>query len=478
MKIIAKHSKFCTLFISIISLGYSYAGTVTLQYAGDVVDDARITSISPGFNGGGDPWGNVTYFTSNSNTGRTYIHIPIPFFITPQHSDSITNANLKLYFSGLQSPNFDISVHEITGNWSEFSITWSNRPNHYLTAIDTITLVEENVWVDFNITKLVKEWVSGEKTNYGVVIKPLVEGPPIQNLSVLSSSDESNSSLRPILEMSSPQLPDTFINFLTENLILNPGCEDALVAGEIPYWTEVIGSNWTQRFASPEPYEGQSYFFPGVATLAELHQDVDVSNYKSAIDVGTQSFIFEGFVRAYTQSPPDQSRIILEFLDSLKTTKIDSFDSGNYSNTSEWVQITDTSLAPFGTRYIRIRLVSTRKAGSNNDGYYDGLSLVNANLTGIKEVRHNLPESPILFQNYPNPFNPTTTIEFSLPKSDFITLTVYNILGEKVVTLVSEKLSTGSYKYKWEAGELASGMYLYRLEAGDFVEVKKMILVR
>jgi len=91
-----------------------------------------------------------------------------------------------------------------------------------------------------------------------------------------------------------------------------------------------------------------------------------------------------------------------------------------------------------------------------------------------------------LRQNYPNPFNLTTNIEFSIPKSEFVTLKVYNILGEQVATLVSEKLAAGQYKYEWDARDLASGIYLYRLQAGDpesssgqvFVDIKKMILTK
>jgi endo-1,4-beta-xylanase len=89
-----------------------------------------------------------------------------------------------------------------------------------------------------------------------------------------------------------------------------------------------------------------------------------------------------------------------------------------------------------------------------------------------------LPVKFSLNENYPNPFNPTTNIEFSIPKSEFVTLKVYNILGEEVAALVSEKLAAGSYKYDWDASGLASGVYLYRIQAGKFVETKKMLLLR
>ncbi|MCU0645193.1 MAG: T9SS type A sorting domain-containing protein, partial [bacterium] len=83
-----------------------------------------------------------------------------------------------------------------------------------------------------------------------------------------------------------------------------------------------------------------------------------------------------------------------------------------------------------------------------------------------------------LRQNYPNPFNPTTTIEFAIPKSAFVTLNIFNLLGEEIATLVAEQRTTGIHKFNWDARGLASGVYLYRLEAGKFVQVKKLILMQ
>lgn len=83
-----------------------------------------------------------------------------------------------------------------------------------------------------------------------------------------------------------------------------------------------------------------------------------------------------------------------------------------------------------------------------------------------------------LEQNYPNPFNPTTTIRFSLPHSSFLTLKVFNLLGEEVVSLISEIFPAGNYSSQWNASGRASGVYFYRMVAGSFVETKKMILLR
>jgi photosystem II stability/assembly factor-like uncharacterized protein len=83
-----------------------------------------------------------------------------------------------------------------------------------------------------------------------------------------------------------------------------------------------------------------------------------------------------------------------------------------------------------------------------------------------------------LFQNYPNPFNPTTTFSFAIRSSVFTHLSVYDMLGRRVATLVNERLSPGSYKKEWDAGGMSSGVYVARFQAGSFVATRKLILAR
>jgi mannan endo-1,4-beta-mannosidase len=83
-----------------------------------------------------------------------------------------------------------------------------------------------------------------------------------------------------------------------------------------------------------------------------------------------------------------------------------------------------------------------------------------------------------LNQNYPNPFNPSTIIEFSLPNSSDVTLKIYNALGEEIATLASAQFSAGTHRIEWKANGVSSGMYFYRLSAGNFVETKKLVLLR
>jgi len=83
-----------------------------------------------------------------------------------------------------------------------------------------------------------------------------------------------------------------------------------------------------------------------------------------------------------------------------------------------------------------------------------------------------------LKQNYPNPFNPYTTVEFSIPNFEFVTLKIYNILGQEVATLVSDKLTPGNYNYTWDASTFASGIHYYSIEAGSFLQTKKLLLIK
>ena len=83
-----------------------------------------------------------------------------------------------------------------------------------------------------------------------------------------------------------------------------------------------------------------------------------------------------------------------------------------------------------------------------------------------------------LRQNYPNPFNPITNIEFRIPTSGFVTLKIYNLLGEEVETLMAQKLNPGKNSFRFDGQKLASGVYFYQLVAGQSRAVKKMILLK
>jgi hypothetical protein len=103
----------------------------------------------------------------------------------------------------------------------------------------------------------------------------------------------------------------------------------------------------------------------------------------------------------------------------------------------------------------------------------------------IKKNNTEIPTDYKLIQNFPNPFNPSTNIKFEIPpsksgqaKNNYVTLKIYDALGREIATLVNEQLKAGTYQVDWNGSSYASGVYYYRLTAGDFVETKKMLLVK
>jgi CSLREA domain-containing protein len=124
---------------------------------------------------------------------------------------------------------------------------------------------------------------------------------------------------------------------------------------------------------------------------------------------------------------------------------------------------------------------------TDNDGNTSEFSSVDI-VTGIDiaKLEDFIPKTFDLVQNYPNPFNPSTTIRYDLPKSQFVTLKVYDILGREITTLVKERQAAGSYSVLFDAGQIASGLYFYKITAGDpsagsgqaFSEIKKMLVMK
>lgn len=105
-------------------------------------------------------------------------------------------------------------------------------------------------------------------------------------------------------------------------------------------------------------------------------------------------------------------------------------------------------------------------------------SLVSEITSLTEKISSLIPEETKLEQNYPNPFNQSTRISFSLPKQSFVSLKIFDILGNEVATIVSGELSTGIHTREWNATNISSGIYFYRLQTGKFIEAKKLILMK
>ncbi|MGA3286710.1 MAG: T9SS type A sorting domain-containing protein [Bacteroidota bacterium] len=99
--------------------------------------------------------------------------------------------------------------------------------------------------------------------------------------------------------------------------------------------------------------------------------------------------------------------------------------------------------------------------------------------TGIENDRISFrPDAFGLKQNYPNPFNPTTTVSFDIPFQTYVSIKVYNLVGQEVATIVSENMAAGSYSKIWNAASMPSGVYFYRLQTGSFTDTRKLVLLK
>lgn len=116
--------------------------------------------------------------------------------------------------------------------------------------------------------------------------------------------------------------------------------------------------------------------------------------------------------------------------------------------------------------------VAAMKAGLD-----EAVTLYNT-ITDVDDFVNGVPSSYRLNQNYPNPFNPGTVISFNLPRNEFVSLKIYNTLGQEVGELVNGELPAGQHSFNFNAGNLSSGLYFYEISAGNFHQTKKMLLLK
>ena len=108
----------------------------------------------------------------------------------------------------------------------------------------------------------------------------------------------------------------------------------------------------------------------------------------------------------------------------------------------------------------------------------DGILYGDTGITGINKISLGVPENFSLFQNYPNPFNPKSKIKFLIAKLSNVKLIIYDILGREVDALVNEQLKAGTYEAEWDASNYSSGVYFYKIITNDYIETRKMVLLK
>ncbi|MBS1493262.1 MAG: T9SS type A sorting domain-containing protein [Bacteroidetes bacterium] len=146
-----------------------------------------------------------------------------------------------------------------------------------------------------------------------------------------------------------------------------------------------------------------------------------------------------------------------------------------------YLQITVEDVSGNGAKYNYVGVYQGESEVADRSGRIDptngifvdfGHGRNPANVLSVK------PASYSLAQNYPNPFNPTTTIKYSIPNDGLVQIKVYDISGKEVMNLVNENKTAGNYEVKFNGANLSSGIYFYRINAGEFVQTKRMMLVK
>ncbi|MDP2303810.1 MAG: T9SS type A sorting domain-containing protein [Ignavibacteria bacterium] len=198
-------------------------------------------------------------------------------------------------------------------------------------------------------------------------------------------------------------------------------------------------------------------------------------NYSAACSVllGTNNFIetvtMEGF-----------------YTNGVDTTDFTPINGMNLHCTLEYVITTPINLDKLKSGYkLYYRLTAKDKGMMPHYGYSPNVSTyhtIKFDTTNSINITDEIPNEFALYQNYPNPFNPTTKIKFAIPKSENVTLKVYDILGKELFTLVNEWLSAGTYDVTVTSNhfnhQLSSGVYIYRIQAGEYSSSKKLILMK
>ena len=160
-----------------------------------------------------------------------------------------------------------------------------------------------------------------------------------------------------------------------------------------------------------------------------------------------------------------------------------SLDDEHWVSIEPWVTAPD----PSGEGNVRARVITKFEFTPDEIGSFEikhtvhgfsgQLIVEDPILTGLEDDVV-LADGYFLFDNYPNPFNPSTTIQYDLPERGNIKLSIYNLMGEITAILIDEMQAEGFHKVKWNASDFASGIYFYRLQAGDFVQTRKMVLLK
>ncbi|NUQ42566.1 MAG: T9SS type A sorting domain-containing protein, partial [Calditrichaceae bacterium] len=345
----------------------------------------------------------------------------------------------------------------------------------------------DSLWVDGSLnyfgsgTAIVSadDGVFSVSDTFAVTITPVNDPPAIINLAPAYNIPEDDTLSFDLDTLAAdPDDPLPALGWQVD-LLSNPGVSDSIQVLHDPFSNEIL--------FIPAPnfsFSGQLIRF----AVCDPANACDVDTVAFSVLAVNDPPAFSGLPDSLSFTADSSAALSLwDFVEDVETpdsllsfTFAVSSDSLFYSFNPLNGALALTALGNFGGEaLLEITVTDAGNASASEDIVVTVIPLVGiAPLAGGE-----MPREFALQQNYPNPFNPETRIKFQLPSAQAVTLTVYNVLGQKVRTLINERLEAGYYEAVWdglnEQGQtLASGVYLYRMEAGDYRTVRRMVLLK
>jgi len=422
----------------------------------------------------------------------TYINQPNPdVSLYHELAESMTAINDYLYGTGYETLRYifngsatDWMYGEQTTKNKIISMTPEVGPSFWPDPSQIYPLADENI--QSNIILAIGTGIISTDNN-----------PQVQSISAeLKPTVEGNDSILVTASISNPQEIELVVQAFVDNAshsyldtmyLYDDGTRGDIVSGDHVYCRTIPEPSIEDIFnlhAYLEGPDGETHFLSAMNIF---------STVGPIVYAGWSPFIIEDSI----PNPGDILGFKLHLKNNSRETRIDDVEARLYSNDS---RITVNNFySTFGdivagatvesnqgysiqisseftqdtTIYLPIAISTSEEYHAWNDSMQ-----VDIFVTDLSDDDRRLPTTFALEQNYPNPFNPTTAIGYQLSALSQVELSIYNLLGQKVANLVSEKQAAGYHTVEWDASGFASGVYYYQIEAGEFHDVRKMILLQ
>ena len=441
------------------------------------------------------------YLYISSGGSRTYTDLAVLMA-----QDTITSLTLGSFYSGTMDTVYHASSITLTGTTNAWLQITLDTPYPYDPAKSLIVMVGQcagagtGMYVRQNVLPPVRRVWSiggcpfapyaggdGSTVNFGVDVEPAVNATPTH----LYYKFEDNMTGNMTPNCAAPGVGSNPAPYAS--VTVTPGGQfDSCItgtgtasAGVTTGWSWNMGaSSWTISLwmEIPTSTSGSAYYLfgdPGSGSFRCFHNGVAGSNNLVLRGTGLTDVNVTGIGPAPT---------VVTFVYDSTTAAIKAFKNGVLAVTVPQTQLNMTTGTGFKfggyststcfigkvdeCRLYNRALSDAEVAATWNQDIPCGI------VTNIGGNINEIPNNYLLSQNYPNPFNPVTKISYAIPKSGFVTLKVYDILGKELVTLVNGNKNAGSYIVDFDASALTSGVYFYKLEVNGFVDTKKMMVLK